>query len=34
VPSDVKVHGFKIDRIGEKETVVKIPTNKIVEKVN
>ncbi|MEC2475020.1 carbonic anhydrase, partial [Bacillus thuringiensis] len=34
VPSDVKVHGFKIDRIGKKETVVKIPTNKIVEKVN
>lgn len=34
VPSDVKVHGFKIDRKGEKEMVVKIPTNKIVEKVN
>ncbi|ANC20163.1 carbonic anhydrase [Bacillus cereus] len=34
VPSDVKVHGFKIDRTGEKETVVKVSTNKIVEKVN
>ncbi|HDR4867003.1 TPA: carbonic anhydrase [Bacillus cereus] len=34
VPSDVKVYGFKIDRTREKETVVKIPTNKIVEKVN
>ncbi|HDR7719776.1 carbonic anhydrase [Bacillus albus] len=34
VPSNIKVHGFMIDRTGEKETVVKIPTNKIVEKVN
>ncbi|MED2186607.1 carbonic anhydrase [Bacillus wiedmannii] len=34
VPSDIKVHGFMIDRTGEKEMVVKIPTNKIVEKVN
>ncbi|MFZ7933960.1 carbonic anhydrase [Bacillus thuringiensis] len=34
VPSDVKVHGFKIDRTRGKETVVKIPTKKIVEKVN
>ncbi|MGG0256778.1 carbonic anhydrase [Bacillus toyonensis] len=34
VPSDIKVHGFRIDRTGEKETVVKIATNKIVEKVN
>ncbi|MGZ7148820.1 carbonic anhydrase [Bacillus sp. BC08] len=34
VPSDIKVHGFKIDRTGEKEMVVKIATNKIVAKVN
>ncbi|KXY10063.1 carbonic anhydrase [Bacillus sp. FSL K6-0067] len=34
VPSDIKVHGFMIDRTGEKETVVKIPTNKIIAKVN
>jgi len=34
VPSDIEVHGFMIDRTGEKETVVKIATNKIVEKVN
>ncbi|MEI3895723.1 carbonic anhydrase [Bacillus cereus] len=34
VPSDVKVYGFKIDKTGGKETVIKIPTNKIVEKVN
>lgn len=34
VPSDVKVYGFKIDRTRGKETVVKIPTKKIVEKVN
>ncbi|MDP7988812.1 carbonic anhydrase [Bacillus sp. MHSD_36] len=34
VPSDIKVHGFMIDRTCEKETVVKIPTNKIVAKVN
>ncbi|PEK27605.1 carbonic anhydrase [Bacillus wiedmannii] len=34
IPSDIKVHGFMIDRTGEKEMVVKIPTNKIVEKVN
>lgn len=33
VPSDIKVHGFMIDRTGEKEMVVKIATNKIVEKV-
>ncbi|GAB6548605.1 carbonic anhydrase [Bacillus mobilis] len=34
VPSDIKVHGFMIDRTGEKEMVAKISTNKIVEKVN
>ncbi|MES9735366.1 carbonic anhydrase, partial [Bacillus sp. AP50] len=34
VPSDIEVHGFRIDRTGEKEMVVKIATNKIVEKVN
>lgn len=34
VPSDIKVHGFMIDRTGEKEVVAKISTNKIVEKVN
>ncbi|MED2764321.1 carbonic anhydrase [Bacillus thuringiensis] len=34
VPSDVKFYGFKIDRTRGKETVVKIPTKKIVEKVN
>ncbi|PEM24484.1 carbonic anhydrase [Bacillus wiedmannii] len=34
VPSNIKVHGFMIDRTGDKERVVKIPTNKIVEKVN
>lgn len=34
VPSDIEVHGFRIDRTGETEMVVKIATNKIVEKVN
>ncbi|MFB6732090.1 carbonic anhydrase [Bacillus mobilis] len=34
VPSDIKVHGFMIDRTGEKEMVAKISTNKIVGKVN
>ncbi|MCU5683478.1 carbonic anhydrase [Bacillus wiedmannii] len=34
VSSDIEVHGFIIDRTGEKEMVVKIATNKIVEKVN
>lgn len=34
VPSDVKVYGFKIDKTGGKEKIIKIPTNKIVEKVN
>ena len=34
VPSNVKVHGFIIDKTGGKETVVKIPANKVVEQVN
>ncbi len=34
VPSNVKVHGFMINKIGEKNTVVKIPTNKKVENMN
>lgn len=28
---DVKVYGFKIDRIGEKEMVVKVFVNKVVK---
>ena len=32
VPSDVKVHGFMIDKTGGKETVVKIATNKVAKK--
>ena len=31
VPSDVKVHGFKIDRTGE--TVVKVSVNKVVKQM-
>lgn len=31
VPSDVKVHGFMIDKTGGKETVVKVSTNKVVK---
>ena len=34
VPSDVKVHGFKIDRTGEKETVVKVSVNKVVKQMH
>ncbi|MBE5107494.1 carbonic anhydrase [Bacillus thuringiensis] len=34
VPSDIKVHGFLIDKTGEKETVVKIPAKKILENIN
>ncbi|MES5955654.1 carbonic anhydrase [Bacillus fungorum] len=34
VPSDVKVHGFMIDRTGEKEMVVKIATNKVVTQMH
>lgn len=34
VPSHVKVYGFMIDKTGGKETVVKIPANKVVEQVN
>ncbi|PDZ70256.1 carbonic anhydrase [Bacillus cereus] len=34
VPSNVKVHGFRIDRTGEKELVVKIPTNKVAKKMH
>ncbi|PHB87453.1 carbonic anhydrase [Bacillus wiedmannii] len=34
VPSDIKVHGFMIDRIGEKETVVKTATNKVAKKMH
>ena len=33
VPSDVKVHGFKIDRTGEK-TVVKVSVNKVVKQMH
>ncbi|PEN49304.1 carbonic anhydrase [Bacillus wiedmannii] len=34
VPSNVKVQGFRIDRTGEKEMVVKIPTNKVAKKMH
>ncbi|OBW56306.1 carbonic anhydrase [Bacillus cereus] len=34
VPSNVKVRGFRIDRTGEKEVVVKIPTNKVAKKMH
>ncbi|PEA57873.1 MULTISPECIES: carbonic anhydrase [Bacillus] len=34
VPSDVKVHGFIIDRTGEKETVVKISANKVLKQMH
>ena len=34
VPSDVKVHGFMINKTGGKETVVEVSANKVVEKVN
>lgn len=34
VPSNVKVHGFMIDKTGEKETVVKVSANKVVEQVH
>ncbi|HDX9654937.1 carbonic anhydrase [Bacillus wiedmannii] len=34
VPSDIKVHGFMIDRTGEKEMVVKIATNKVVKQMH
>ncbi|MEI4618200.1 carbonic anhydrase, partial [Bacillus cereus] len=34
VPSDVKVYGFKIDRTGEKETVVKVSVNKVVKQMH
>ncbi|MGF9876962.1 carbonic anhydrase [Bacillus albus] len=34
VPSNVKVHGFRIDRTGEKEMVVKIATNKVAKKMH
>ncbi|AIE80004.1 carbonic anhydrase [Bacillus cereus] len=34
VPSNVKVHGFKIDKTGGKETVVKISANKVAESMN
>ncbi|HDR6312547.1 TPA: carbonic anhydrase [Bacillus cereus] len=34
VPSNIKVHGFMIDRTGEKEMVVKVSANKVVETVN
>jgi hypothetical protein len=34
VPSDVKVHGFMIDKTGGKETVVKVSANKVAECMN
>ncbi|MGS2749978.1 carbonic anhydrase [Bacillus zanthoxyli] len=34
VPSDIKVHGFMIDRTGGKETVAKVSANKVVEYIN
>ncbi|WP_249709702.1 carbonic anhydrase [Bacillus cereus] len=34
VPSDVKVHGFIIDKTGGKETVVKVSANKVAECMN
>ncbi|MCU5173393.1 carbonic anhydrase [Bacillus paranthracis] len=34
VPSNVKVHGFMIDKTGEKETVVKVSVNKVAECIN
>ncbi|CAM4268671.1 MULTISPECIES: carbonic anhydrase [Bacillus cereus group] len=34
VPSNVKVHGFMIDKTGGKEMVVKVSANKVVETVN
>ena len=34
VPSNVKVHGFIIDKTGGKETVVKVSANKVAECIN
>ncbi|HDR4590218.1 TPA: carbonic anhydrase [Bacillus cereus] len=34
VPSNIKVHGFMIDRTGEKEKVVEIATNKVAKKMH
>lgn len=34
VPSHVKVHGFMIDKTGGKETVVKVPTNKVTKQMH
>ncbi|MEH7435559.1 carbonic anhydrase, partial [Bacillus thuringiensis] len=34
VPSDIEVHGFIIDRTGEKETVVKVSANKVLKQMH
>ncbi|WP_263704230.1 carbonic anhydrase [Bacillus thuringiensis] len=34
VPSNVKVHGFKIDRTGGKETVVEVSASKVVKQMH
>ncbi len=34
VPSNVKVHGFKIDRTGGKETVVEVSANQVVKQMH
>ncbi|MED2033211.1 carbonic anhydrase [Bacillus thuringiensis] len=34
VPSDIEVHGFIIDRTGEKETVVKVFANKVLKQMH
>ncbi|EKS8379546.1 carbonic anhydrase, partial [Bacillus cereus] len=34
VPSDIEVHGFIIDRTGEKETVVKVSANKVLKQMD
>ena len=34
VPSDIEVHGFMIDRTGEKETVVKVSANKVLKQMD